>query len=90
MKNKKLFSLFLLVFLFGLVSFVAYSNMSRWCPSDHCNGNHCWCDGDYIEELGPCCFTCWKWYPWGCSPPGCWYLAIYECCGPGNCEEIYP
>lgn len=83
-KRKAAFLLVLgfIVFL-GVYVFANTSNISKWCPTDICNGNHCWCDGDYIESLGPCCFTCWM-----LDPFNEWY--VFACCGPGNCEDRRP
>lgn len=66
-------SVFLGMYVFG-------SN-SKWCPSHECNGNHCWCEGEYIEELGYCCFSCWKLDAFG-------EWIVYECCGAGKCEPL--
>jgi hypothetical protein len=85
---------FLVLCLVAVLGLYVFANMSQWCPTDVCNGNHCYCAEDYyptpyIEELGTCCFTCWKWYPWGCDT-NCWYYEIYTCCGPGGCEPRHP
>jgi hypothetical protein len=90
MKKQRALSFLILGFIAFLGMYI-FANNSQWCPTDICNGNHCWCDGDYIESLGACCFSCWKGYPWGCTwGVNCWYLEVYECCGPGNCEPRFP
>lgn len=93
MKAEKVSLFRFLVFLaiLAVVSYGGVTSISQWCPSDTCNSNHCGCTGPYIESIGVCCFTCWMWYPRGCTYPGdCDHMEIFECCGINECEELNP